>query len=573
MHKLGVISATALAALAASAGTASANSFCVQDADCVAAGGKNEGNNLQAALNDAAILNGDDEVHVGPGGYGQGPFAYNVTQAGNSVDVIGGGQGATTLNMVAQDNTAVLRLRGPSSVSNLSILTPGGGNIDTGLDLPDPGADADGVEIAGSGSSVTGVHLGGGTFEHGSVTYGLAGATRAVTTDGAGGTVADADLVAGAGVLAKAPTGTTHVQRTRIRSGGNGLEHACGKLDADSTLIDIRTAVNYTGYDAINDPCAVGIDNTARLRHLTVLGGAAKGAGIFAPAGAGAPRTVAVSDSIIAGFPKAVIRTTFGGESNVSLDHSAYDASTIEDANNNGGTGSVTQTNALGASFGFVDPAADFRLRDDSPLVDAGDPAGPVADESQTDVDGDSRVLDGDGDGTARSDVGAFEHGAVAAPPSSGNGNGNGGGSPSTPSGGDAGSGSTPSTTGASGAGGGSTTTTTAPGGPPATGAQTLRLTLGGSKRQRLGRKGRVVVTASADVPVTLTAGVAKAKPVTTAKAATATRIVVKLPRTTVRKARGKLAHHKRVAITVTVAARDGAGQTATATRRIALAR
>ena len=571
MNKLALISATALAALAASAGTASANSFCVQDADCVAAGGKNEGNNLQAALNDAAILNGDDEVHVGPGGYGQGPFAYNVTQAGNSVDVIGGGQGATTLNMVAQDNTAVLRLRGPSSVSNLSILTPGGGNIDTGLDLPDPGADADGVEIAGSGSSVTGVHLGGGTFEHGSVTYGLAGATRAVTTDGAGGTVADANLVAGAGVFAKAPTGTTHVERTRIRSGGNGLEHACGKLDADSTLIDIRTAVNYTGYDAINDPCAVGIDNTARLRHLTVLGGAAKGAGIFAPAGAGAPRTVAVSDSIIAGFPNAVIRTTFGGESNVSLDHSAYDASTIEDANNNGGTGSVTQTNALGASFGFVDPAADFRLRDDSPLVDAGDPAGPVADESQTDVDGASRVLDGDGDGTARSDVGAFEHGAVAPPPSSGNGNG--GGSPSTPSGGDAGSGSTPSTSGASGAGGGSTSTTTAPSGAPATGAQALRLTLGGSKRQRLGRKGRVVVTASADVPVTLTAGVAKAKPVTTAKAATSTRIVVKLPRTTVRTARSKLARHKRVAITVTVAARDGAGQTATATRRIALAR
>ena len=457
----------------------------------------------------------------------------------------------------------MLRLRGPSSVSNLSILTPGGGNIDTGLDLPDPGADASGVGIAGSGSSVTGVHLGGGTFEHGSVTYGMAGATRAVTTDGAGGTVADADLVAGAGVLAKAPTGTTHVQRTRIRSGGNGLEHACGKLDADSTLIDIRTAVNYTGYDAINDPCAVGIDNTARLRHLTVLGGAAKGAGIFAPAGAGAPRTVAVSDSIIAGLPNAVIRTTFGGESNVSLDHSAYDASTIVDANNNGGTGSVTQTNPLGATFGFVDPAADFRLRDDSPLVDAGDPAGPVADESQTDVDGDSRVLDGDG--TARSDVGAFEHGAVAPPPSSGNGNG--GRSPSTPSGGDA------SISGANGAGAGSTTHDNRSERPARDGAQALRLTLGGSKRQRLGSKSRVVVTASADVPVTLTAGVAKAKPVTTAKAATSTRIVVKLPRTTVRKARSKLAHHKRVAITVTVAARDGAGQTATATRRIALAR
>jgi hypothetical protein len=45
MHKLAIISATALAVLAASAGSASASTFCVQDAACVASGGKDVGTN------------------------------------------------------------------------------------------------------------------------------------------------------------------------------------------------------------------------------------------------------------------------------------------------------------------------------------------------------------------------------------------------------------------------------------------------------------------------------------------------------------------------------------------------
>jgi hypothetical protein len=57
---------------------------------------------------------------------------------------------------------------------------------------------------------------------------------------------------------------------------------------------------------------------------------------------------------------------------------------------------------------GFVDAEGlDFRLRPESPLVDAGDDAAPAAD---ADLDGGARVLDGDGNASEVVDIGAEEH-------------------------------------------------------------------------------------------------------------------------------------------------------------------
>lgn len=56
----------------------------------------------------------------------------------------------------------------------------------------------------------------------------------------------------------------------------------------------------------------------------------------------------------------------------------------------------------------FVDPAnGDYHLRPNSPSIDAGDNSAP--DIPATDFDGDPRILDGDGDGTATIDMGADE--------------------------------------------------------------------------------------------------------------------------------------------------------------------
>jgi hypothetical protein len=64
----------------------------------------------------------------------------------------------------------------------------------------------------------------------------------------------------------------------------------------------------------------------------------------------------------------------------------------------------------MGARF-VEPPSGDFHLRNDSPLIDAGDPASLP---SYDDLDLGPADLDGDGDGIARRDVGAYE--APAAP-------------------------------------------------------------------------------------------------------------------------------------------------------------
>jgi hypothetical protein len=71
-----------------------------------------------------------------------------------------------------------------------------------------------------------------------------------------------------------------------------------------------------------------------------------------------------------------------------------------------------------------VDPGlatGDVRLRADSPLVDAGDPRPLDAEEPETDGLGSLRAIDGDGDGTARRDIGATERRPPPAPPTAGN--------------------------------------------------------------------------------------------------------------------------------------------------------
>jgi hypothetical protein len=69
--------------------------------------------------------------------------------------------------------------------------------------------------------------------------------------------------------------------------------------------------------------------------------------------------------------------------------------------------GSINETGVQNAGDArFVNPeAGDYRLLPGSPIIDAGDPATAQG----ADLDGNPLVADGNGDGTARRDLGAFE--------------------------------------------------------------------------------------------------------------------------------------------------------------------
>jgi hypothetical protein len=138
----------------------------------------------------------------------------------------------------------------------------------------------------------------------------------------------------------------------------------------------------------------------------TIVGDVLGSAGVLAgEGGIGHSTHVTVSNTVISGYGFAVLANQSGGAVDVKLSHSDFDASTISAS-----AGQVDASDAnINAAPGF---AAGFHLDPSSPLVDAGDPATA----SPSDLDGSQRSLDGNGDGTAAPDIGAFEVPAVAPP-------------------------------------------------------------------------------------------------------------------------------------------------------------
>jgi hypothetical protein len=438
----------ALLALAVPA-TASADSFCVSDAGCVASGGKNESANLPQALTDAANHPGADDVHIGAGTFATGPYVYPDASAANPVHITGAGQDATTLSASGKNQT-VLRVRSNSTVSDLALTSSQDGT--TGLDLPDTGA-ASRIKVTSTGPSgslnIVGVHLLGGSIDHSTIVMPDKSGVGVVQDSPAKVALSDLRISASEAVDLKGSVQASSLQRINF-SGLVGAVLRCGAFEIDDSAIAAGTGILATTINCTKLSAAV--------RHSTFVANIASGTGITSQAnGPGETTDVTVSNSIVRGFQTAFLRNAGGGVANLKVDHSDSDGGV-----STGGPGAFTNTAGVDVDPHFVGGSGPdaFALRPDSPLVDAGDPAPLLAGEPGTDLAGASRVVDGDGDGKAVRDIGAFE--LQQQPPA------NGGATPTPPQ-------ATPpaapgATTSDGGAGAGSSD---APASPPSTGAPT----------------------------------------------------------------------------------------------------
>jgi hypothetical protein len=321
-----------------------------------------------------------------------------------------------------------------STLSDLAIRVP----TNNGAGLTMSGT-ATRVAVSGSGltNSIGVLFNFGGRFTNGSVDLSGTSATGVSGGPFGGGLVADSRIAAPTGV-ADAP-----LQRVRIVTGGVGITTSPGFLTPNSSLTVEDVLVQLTSVGAVGARVSASSNffNGAQsasltLRHVTIAGiGDGSSIGVQATATGGtdfdgrtpiaATVTATLGSTLLTGVARPIdARLTTPGSAFVLSDFSDWDPRA---ASATGGAQIVRGTHDVNVLPGFANtPGGDFSLAANSLLVDRGDSV-LAGGESATDAAGAPRIVDGNGDGTAVSDVGAFEFQPPRPPAPPGGGGGGGG--------------------------------------------------------------------------------------------------------------------------------------------------
>jgi hypothetical protein len=305
--------------------------------------------------------------------------------------------GAPTISQVAFDDPQAvsagrLQITGgnPIRVAGSTFAGVGTAQFDTGIDIS-PGYKGS-ITVAASTLTHLNVAIGDGA--------GLTGATvldlhdNTISVHGALGNVYGEGVISGSSKI---------TARNNVLSGvapgisqGFNLNDVAAKLQANrfsgfATAVNLFTPSNpvtMSGDLIVNN--AVGIDTSVLTAPVTLT-----------------------NETIVDNAKQIAILS-----GPISVDSSIIGAGGIEgsDCTITFSRGPTTTGNSCQAFQTSADPAfagaGDYHLSAASPLIDAGNPAPPPPGEF--DFDGQARLTDGDGDCTARRDMGVFEHAASA---------------------------------------------------------------------------------------------------------------------------------------------------------------
>jgi PKD repeat protein len=383
----------------ASSAAAAPQTYCVHVGGACPAGQVDIGSDLQAALT-GAVSNPGSTVLIGPGTFTH-PSGFSVAP-GSPVDmtITGAGAGRTILEATGSTPGYVFGLRATaaSTLSGVTIgITPGVGG---GLTLD--GATANGIAVAlepGGGLAAGANVLSGATIEHSSIQGGNVGVQA--NTAASPATLVDDTISAPTAIFS---ADTTLTGQDLTITGASVAVLALGTTD--TTTIDDLLAVVSPGLGQSAVQATGGAAVVVRSATLVDVG-TASATGVFV-SGANTHTSLTLNDSIVRGFPIANARSASGGSGAADLTLNDDDITLAADS---GAAGTFTHTGDIDADPRFVNPAAgDYRLRFGSPAIDVGGNCASIC-QTVPDLDGLTRPIDGNGDGAAVRDVGAYEYG------------------------------------------------------------------------------------------------------------------------------------------------------------------
>jgi hypothetical protein len=347
---------------------------------------------------------GPDRIFLGAGYYtapsASGFQYYNLN---DPVEIVGSGRdgaGATIINGQLGGAFVSLRLFG----------APGTSIHDVRIDLPiNAAAGTSGLQTTGVARHImvyakdaqqtnyrTGVALNGGTLEDSIVDIGQSNSLGVNFDDGGPGTIRGSTVSANT-ALVSAYGGL--VDRSRLVGTAGGIQAFRNQTTVRSSQVEVRGPSSRAIW-AYTTP---GSDDNVVIDGVNVLGpGGPDTRGVWADnPNVVSKQTVTVTNSILRGF-SVPLRAEAG--THLVASYSDYDGSGNKD--NASGLG-ISESNITNVGdVGFATPG-DYHLAAGSPLVDAGDPATAQG----LDLGGSPLVADGNNDGTARRDIGAYELG------------------------------------------------------------------------------------------------------------------------------------------------------------------
>jgi hypothetical protein len=348
-----------------------------------------------------------------------------ITPSGSDGLTIQGTGPASEITTTSVANEFVLNLASDArsvTVQDLTIAVPASMPADQGAATQISGDTLENVDIVSRnpgaiGSSGITTWIGGGTFRGGEIRPEGAGALNSAIASGSPATgamlVERATIDSALSALSlSTPAATLAVRRTEV---ANPLQVGIAAA-AGSTAVE-NTVITTSGHFPLVAIANSANNATLTADHLTIVNtGFSNLAGLdVSVIGSSAgDANATLTNSVMRGYDLAYQRQVANlatGEANLAIRHSNVPAAGASDPGDAGtldiAVGNIT-ADPLFAS------ATDFHLLAGSPSIDAGDPAaGGLA----VDFDGAPRPADGNADGIARRDQGAYELQPPAPPP------------------------------------------------------------------------------------------------------------------------------------------------------------